>query len=167
VIRAAIRNSGAARFSERGHDPGEAGENEGPGMGGRALLLFDGANGSLDSAVGAAGNLVDAGEPDAASEVPHESPVAAAPSTRAASPEASVPPSQPAEPQPTIARRININAATEGELQLLPGIGPARARAILEDRRVNGRFRSVDELDRVRGIGAGIIAGLREFARAG
>lgn len=71
----------------------------------------------------------------------------------------------PPAPDPTIAQRVNINTATEAELQVLPGIGPSRARAIIEDRRVNGQFRSVEELDRVRGIGPGIIEGLRDFAR--
>ena len=66
---------------------------------------------------------------------------------------------------PGTSRRININAATEEELQLLPGIGPARARAIIEDRRENGVFRSIDELDRVDGIGPVTVEGLRRFAR--
>lgn len=64
-----------------------------------------------------------------------------------------------------IARLVNLNTATEGELRLLPGIGPARARAIIDDRAAHGPFRSIDDLERVRGIGPALIEGLRRFAR--
>ena len=69
------------------------------------------------------------------------------------------------QPDPAIAQRININTANVDELQLLPGIGPSRAAAILADRQANGPFRSIDDLERVRGIGPAIVSGLREFAR--
>ncbi|MFZ5775588.1 MAG: ComEA family DNA-binding protein [Thermodesulfobacteriota bacterium] len=48
---------------------------------------------------------------------------------------------------------LNINLATEQELATLKGIGPVKAKAIVEDRQKNGPFRSVAELDRVKGIG--------------
>jgi len=48
---------------------------------------------------------------------------------------------------------VNINTATAEELELLPGIGPARARAILEYRKVRGAFAKVDDLREVDGIG--------------
>jgi competence protein ComEA len=48
---------------------------------------------------------------------------------------------------------LDLNRATEAELALLPTIGPARASAIVADRGARGPFGSVDELDRVRGIG--------------
>ena len=48
---------------------------------------------------------------------------------------------------------ININTATAEELTALPNIGPARARAIIEYRETNGPFRSVQELQNIRGIG--------------
>jgi comEA protein len=55
---------------------------------------------------------------------------------------------------------ININSATEDELTALPGIGPARARAIIEYRETNGPFRSVNDLQQIRGIGPGIVGNL-------
>lgn len=48
---------------------------------------------------------------------------------------------------------IDINTATQAELDKLPGIGPVKAKAIVEDRAKNGPFKSVDDLKRVKGIG--------------
>jgi competence protein ComEA len=47
---------------------------------------------------------------------------------------------------------VNINAATAVELQLLPGVGPAKADLIVAYRRLHP-FRSIEELARVKGIG--------------
>jgi len=57
-------------------------------------------------------------------------------------------PGRPEKPR-SGGRLININTATAAELEFLPGIGPAIARRIVEGR----PYRSVEELDRVRGIG--------------
>ncbi len=48
---------------------------------------------------------------------------------------------------------LNLNTATAEQLTDLPGIGPATAKAILEKRNAVGRFRSVDDLLTVKGIG--------------
>ncbi|WP_456434257.1 ComEA family DNA-binding protein [Thermosulfuriphilus sp.] len=48
----------------------------------------------------------------------------------------------------------NINKATVSELDLLPGIGPKTAQAIVDYRQVHGPFKSVDDLLKVKGIGA-------------
>ena len=48
---------------------------------------------------------------------------------------------------------VNINTANQTELESLPGIGQVKAKAILEYRKKNGGFKSVDELTRVDGIG--------------
>jgi competence protein ComEA len=48
---------------------------------------------------------------------------------------------------------INVNTADEAELEKLPGVGPALAKSIVEYRRKNGPFSTVEELDNVEGIG--------------
>ena len=56
--------------------------------------------------------------------------------------------------------RLDPNAATPAELAALPGLGPSRADAIVADRDSHGPFRDPIDLQRVRGIGPGIGAGL-------
>ena len=48
---------------------------------------------------------------------------------------------------------ININKATENELQTLPGIGASLASRIIEYRSQNGKFGSIDDIKNVNGIG--------------
>lgn len=60
---------------------------------------------------------------------------------------------------------VNVNTATVEELQLLPGIGETRARAIVAARQQRGSFKSVDELVDVKGIGQASLARLRPFVR--
>lgn len=62
---------------------------------------------------------------------------------------------------------IDLNRAGVEELQQLPGIGAAKARAIVEERDRNGPYSSVNDLDRVKGIGASLIARLAPLAYAG
>jgi competence protein ComEA len=56
----------------------------------------------------------------------------------------------------------NINSATIAELDALPGVGPAKAAAILQYREQHGPFTAVDELARVPGFGAAALARLRD-----
>jgi competence protein ComEA len=56
---------------------------------------------------------------------------------------------------------LDLNTATADQLDALPGVGPATAEAILAYRQEKGRFRSVDELLEVRGIGQAKLATLR------
>jgi len=58
---------------------------------------------------------------------------------------------------------MNINLATQADLETLPGIGPSTAQAIIEYRETNGPFESVDELDEVPGIGEATVENLREL----
>jgi competence ComEA-like helix-hairpin-helix protein len=51
-------------------------------------------------------------------------------------------------------RLIDLNTASAAELELLPGIGPTRAAEIVANRTERGPFRSVRDLDRVKGLGA-------------
>jgi competence protein ComEA len=56
---------------------------------------------------------------------------------------------------------VNVNTATVEELQLLPGIGEARARALIEERKRRGGFQKVEDLLEVKGIGESGLARLR------
>jgi competence protein ComEA len=66
---------------------------------------------------------------------------------------------------PQLTGAVNINTATPEELELLPGIGEARARAVVAMRKQRGGFKSVDELTEVKGIGEAALARLRPFVR--
>jgi competence protein ComEA len=48
---------------------------------------------------------------------------------------------------------VNLNTATQAELETLPGIGPRAAQRILEYRQKNGSFKKIEELMNVKGIG--------------
>lgn len=61
--------------------------------------------------------------------------------------------------------RVDINRADEEELQALPRIGPKKARWIVNDRKRRGRYRRLDELERVRGIGPKTVELLRSLVK--
>lgn len=59
--------------------------------------------------------------------------------------------------------RIDLNSADEAQLDLLPGIGPSLAQRIIENRRRFGFFDSIDNLQRVSGIGPRTIERFRSY----
>ena len=67
---------------------------------------------------------------------------------------------------PRVSGPMNINVADAALLETLPGIGPSTAAKIVEDRTRNGKFRSVDELMRVSGIGEKKVEAIRDLVVA-
>ncbi len=70
-----------------------------------------------------------------------------------------------AAPQTRLIGVVNINTATAAELELLPGVGPARARDIIEFRKLHGAFHHVNDLVQVSGIGEKALARMRPHCR--
>ena len=57
---------------------------------------------------------------------------------------------------------VNLNTATQAELEAVKGIGPAKAKAIMAYRDKNGGFKSVDELAKVKGFGKASASKLKD-----
>jgi competence protein ComEA len=62
-------------------------------------------------------------------------------------------PPQPTMPNRTASSPINLNTATQSQLETLPGIGARTAERIIEYREKNNGFKKVEELMNIRGIG--------------
>ena len=82
------------------------------------------------------------------------------------------PPARPARlPAPTppaaVGTRLDLNRASQQDLERLPGIGPGLATRILDSRAQRGIFGSVDDLRRVRGVGDLTLARLRPLVSIG
>lgn len=58
--------------------------------------------------------------------------------------------------------KVNLNKADETELQTLPGIGPAKATAIVEYRETNGPFKTLEDLKNISGFGDKTIEKLKD-----
>ena len=85
-------------------------------------------------------------------------------------------PDQPASPSPAAEGEsipqaastqgaVNINTADQSALQSLPGIGPSKAVAIIQDRESNGPFEHCGQLTRVRGVGPSTAANIASRCR--
>jgi competence protein ComEA len=125
-----------------------------------ALLAAAGTHGSLVHAAlappGAAPSSSDeASRPSEALTLP----VASGAANVSASASASAAPSSSPGRLPD--GRVVLNLATEDDLRTLPGIGPAKARAILAVRAKLGKFTRVEQLRRVKGVGPKLLARLR------
>ena len=59
--------------------------------------------------------------------------------------------------------KININKATLKELMEIPGIGEARANAIIEYRTKNGSFKSVEDIKKVNGFGDNLFDSIKDY----
>jgi competence protein ComEA len=114
----------------------------------RAVIVFLAASLALGSLILVARRV----EPSFAPELAPEPEVTAASAESVA----------PAEVWP-----IDVNRAGVEELTRLPRIGPARAKAIVEERERRGGFGSLDELLDVRGIGPATLEDIRPWATVG
>lgn len=60
-------------------------------------------------------------------------------------------------------KKVNINSATQSELENLPGVGEAIASRIIEYRQQNGKFSKVEDLQNVKGIGDAKFNNMKEY----
>ena len=89
-------------------------------------------------------------------------------SRRSASPPRSAEtPSQPAEQAAPDPRPLDLNQASVDQIARLPGIGPALAGCILEERERRGRFDSPETLRQILGLGPKKLAALRDLITVG
>ena len=56
---------------------------------------------------------------------------------------------------------ININTAKAEELDILPGVGPKMAQAIVDFREAHGKFSTLEDLQKVKGLGPRKFAAIR------
>jgi competence protein ComEA len=82
-------------------------------------------------------------------------------SRRAAAPK--VAESKSEMPKETLAGKVNLNTADTAALEGLPGVGPATAKAIIDGR----PWKSVDDLAKIRGLGANRMAALKDMVTLG
>lgn len=67
----------------------------------------------------------------------------------------------------TLGLKLDLNSASAEALETLPGVGPRKATQIAEDRARRGPFSSVDDLDRVKGVGPSTVQQLRPYLEVG
>lgn len=74
------------------------------------------------------------------------------------SPSASTKTSQPRSTSAGSSEKINLNMATAAQLQQLSGVGKKKAEVIIEYRNRHGKFKRIEDLQLVKGIGPALLA---------
>jgi len=87
----------------------------------------------------------------------------AAPPRAETPPLQTAPPGQQPSPPAAASYPVNLNTATQAQLETLPGIGPVKAQAILAWRAANGGFANANQLILVKGIGQKTLEGLLPY----
>ncbi len=77
------------------------------------------------------------------------------------------PPQRHAFPSASAPAVLDVNRATEQDLERLPGIGPVLARRIVQYREEQGTFHDIEQLRRVKGIGKKTFERIRAFVNVG
>jgi competence protein ComEA len=62
---------------------------------------------------------------------------------------------------------VDLNTATEAQLKTVKGIGPVKAKAVVDYRAKNGPFKSVDDLEKVQGFGKKTVESVRSQVTVG
>ena len=60
---------------------------------------------------------------------------------------------------------VNINTATQTELEELPGIGPSIANKIIQYRNTNGKFKTIEDIKNITGIGDSKFEKIKDFIK--
>lgn len=68
---------------------------------------------------------------------------------------------------PGLETALNINTATEEQLQKLPGVGPVLSRRIVEYREEHGFFTAIYQLSLVPGVGIGLLDDIMDYITVG
>ena len=61
-----------------------------------------------------------------------------------------------------VTAKVNINTASAAQLETLEGIGPVLAQRIIDYREAEGGFKTIEDITKVRGIGAAVFEDVRE-----
>ncbi|HFH9947582.1 TPA: helix-hairpin-helix domain-containing protein [Streptococcus suis] len=124
------------------------------------------AGARVNDAVKAAGGLTSQADPKSvnlAQKLSDESVVYVASKDENISVVASTTASSAMSPEEKSTSLVNLNTATEADLQTISGIGAKRAADIIAYREANGGFKSVDDLNNVSGIGDKTMESIRPY----